>query len=306
MHSSVNLREIPSAAETVMIVGWRQWADAGSVSSALPVWLVEQLGARKIGDLRPDGFYLFQIPGTHDLVRPSVRIQDGYPEALGARRNEFFYSGNERRGLVIFLGDEPHLDVERYTAALLDAARALGVRRVISLGGVYGELPYDKERPVTAVYSLPHLRDELTGYAVSFSNYQGGASIGSYLCKRAEAAALEWVGFYAFVPMYDFSRVEGLAQNVRLESDFVAWHGVMRRVVHMLGLTVDLGDLAQRSERLIQHLDERAAELDRLNPELGVRDYLARLSDNFEETPFYPLDDVWERELRNLFERDEE
>ena len=43
-----------------------------------------------IGSLRPDGFYLFQIPGTHDLVRPPIKFEDGYPVELVTPRNEFY------------------------------------------------------------------------------------------------------------------------------------------------------------------------------------------------------------------------
>jgi hypothetical protein len=37
-----------------------------------------------------------------------------------------------------------------------------------------------------------------------------------------------------------------------------------------------------------------------LKPQLGVRDYLAHLAEEFTETPFNPLDSVWEEELRRI------
>ena len=64
-----------------MIAGWHQWADAGSISSGLPLYLIEQTQARKIGRIKPDGFYLFQIPGAHHLLRPVVKLNEGYREA---------------------------------------------------------------------------------------------------------------------------------------------------------------------------------------------------------------------------------
>jgi len=36
---------------------------------------------------------------------------------------------------------------------------------------------------------------------------------------------------------------------------------------------------------------------------LGIRDYLNRLSEEFSEVPFDPLSDVWEQELRRLFDK---
>jgi len=145
-----------------MIAGWRQWADGGNVSSGLPQYLVEQTHARKIGEIGPDGFYLFQIPGTHHLFRPKVTLDEGYREELEPRRNEIFYSGDDREGYLIFLGEEPHCNEEQYAEAFFDAVEELSVKRVTAVAGVCGPVPYDKDRNVSCVYSLPEMKDELT------------------------------------------------------------------------------------------------------------------------------------------------
>jgi proteasome assembly chaperone (PAC2) family protein len=307
MADALTFYERPEAEELVMLTGWRQWADAGSISSGLPLYLVQQLKAHQIGIIPPDGYYIFQIPGTHDLVRPVVKFDQGHPEYLQSRRNEFFYSpASKGPGVVVFLGDEPHLDVDRYVSTLLEAARTLGVRRIVSFGGVYGELPYDKERPVAGIYSLTRLRDEISTYAVDLSDYHGGASIGSYVCKRAEEEGIEFIGFYAFVPTYDFSGIAQAGKAIRVETDYMAWLGVMRRVNHMLKLDFDLLDLEEKSRRLVKLIDAKVEEIEQANPQAGVRDYLKHLSDNFEETLYDPLGEVWEDELRRLMDKFDE
>jgi len=305
MADTLDIRERPQARRIDMIAGWRQWADAGSVSSALPEYLIERTGARPSGTLRPDGFYLFQIPGTHDLVRPVVRVVDGYPEALDVPRNELNYTGDDDHGVVIFLGDEPHIDVERYVAALLEAARTLGVRRIVGLGGVYGELPYDKERMVSANYSLPEMKEEMAGLAVELSDYRGGASIGSYLCRRAGEQGMEYVGLYAFVPTYSFASLSETGNMIRIETDHMAWLAVMRRINYMLKTRFDLDALVRRGQHLLRSMEEKIAELEEEAPQLGVREYLAHISEAFTEVPFNPLGDVWEEELRRLFDDSE-
>jgi predicted ATP-grasp superfamily ATP-dependent carboligase len=304
MYEAVDLWERPQAEEIYMFAGWRQWADAGSFSSGLPQYLVQQTDARQIGKIRSDGFYLFQIPGTHDLVRPVVQFEKGLPISLETRDNEIYYSGDSQRGFLFFIGDEPHMDAERYIGSILHLAEQFNVKRIISFGGVYGELPYDKERMVSAIFSLQSMRQEIEALGVNVSDYHGGASIGSYLCKRAGEKEMPFVGFYTFVPTYDFSKVSEISNIIRLENDFMAWLGVMRRVNHMLKLNLDLSDLEKRSEKLIQLMDDKIEELNDLAPQLGIRDYMSRLSETFEETPFYPLDDVWEDELRRLFDDD--
>ena len=78
MNDLVELWEKPTAEEVYMIVGWRQWADAGAISSRLPEYLVKQTNATKIGQIKPDDFYLFQVPGTHHFLRPEITLKDGY------------------------------------------------------------------------------------------------------------------------------------------------------------------------------------------------------------------------------------
>ena len=302
MDDLLDLWEKPDAAEMYMIAGWEQWADAGGVSSGLPQYLIDQTGAAKIGEIKPHGFYLFQMPGTHHLLRPEVKLEEGYRQALTSTSNELFYAADGTKGLVIFLGDEPHLNVERYAETFLDAVEALGVRRVAAVGGVYGAMPYDQDREISCVYSLPGMKDELAEYAVEFSDYEGGSTIGTYLADRAEEREIELVDFYVYVPAYDFSELSTHLQGVRIENDFKAWNDLMRRLNHMFGLGIDLSDLKEQSDELISSMDSKIDELEREMPQLKVREYMEQLAAEFAERPFMPLDDVWERELGDLFD----
>lgn len=302
MTDQIELQEQPVADEKYMIAGWRQWADAGSISSGLPRYLIEQTEARKIGEINSSGFYLFQFPGTHHLLRPDIKLKDGYRQSLSLRKNELFYTGDERKGLVIFLGDEPHLDAERYTQAFLDVVDTLNIRRVVSIGGVYGSMPYDRDREISCVYSLPDMKQELTDYAVKFSNYEGGTTIGTYLVDQAESREIELIDFYAFVPAYDFSQLSDRLQGIRVEQDFKAWYDLLRRFNHMFDLGLDLTDLEAKSTELIDSIEAKISELDAKMPQFNVKEYLTEIAKDFTETPFMPLDDVWERELGDLLQ----
>jgi len=302
MDDLIELWEKPIAEETYMIAGWRQWADAGAISSGLPQYLIDKTGARKIGEIKPDGFYLFQIPGTHHFLRPQIKLEEGYRKALTPRSNEFFYSGNDKKGLLIFLGEEPHLNADRYADALLDVVQELDVRRVAAVGGVYGAMPYDRDREVSCVYSLREMKKELAQYAVKFSNYEGGTTIGTYLVDRAERRGIELLVFYGFVPAYDFSQLTTLVQGVRIENDFKAWYDLMRRFNHMFDIEIDLSDLERRSEELTSSMDAKIDELDEQMPQLEIREYMEKVAEDFKERPFIPLDDVWAKGLQDIFD----
>lgn len=294
--------EKPQAKKIIMLVGWRQWADAGSISSGLPEYLIEQTNARKIGEIYTDGYYLFQIPGTHHLVRPLIKLQDGYRREFEEKRNELFYAGDEEMGIVIFLGDEPHMNVEQYGRAFFAAAKELGVSRIAGFAGVYGTVPYDRDRQIHCIYSLPEMKEELDNYALSFSDYEGGSSIDSYMVHRAEAEAIPFVAFYGFVPAYDFSESAVNPQGLRLEQDFKAWYDIMRRVKHMFGLTIDLSQLQRQGEQLTEAMDAEVVDFEEKMPQLNIRAYLEQLEANFTELSFFPLADAWEDGLRDLFD----
>jgi predicted ATP-grasp superfamily ATP-dependent carboligase len=304
MQDAFDLLEIPKAKEMYMLAGWQQWADAGSISSGLPQYLIEKLQARHIGQLDSEDYYLFQIPGTHHFLRPQIKLEEGYRQAMSTRDNEFFYSGDDEKGLVIFLGEEPHLRAERYADAFFDVVEALKVKRVVAIGGVYGAVPYDKDREVSCVYSLKEMQDELTRYAVRFSDYEGGTTIGAYMADQAEKRGVELVVFYGFVPAYDFSQVSETVHGFSIENDFKAWYDLLKRVNHMFNLDLDLTELETESERLFTSIEAEIDRLEEETPELRIRDYIESLSEDFTEKRFVPLGDMWTRGLRDLFDGD--
>lgn len=305
MSDLIELWETPTDARA-MIVGWRQWADAGDVSSGLPEYLIELTSAQHIGRLNVDDCYLFQMPGGHHLMRPVVKLDEGHVESLEEHENDLFAATGDGAGFVIFVGDEPHLRVETYAQALLDVAEELEIERIVVLGGVYGAVPYDRDRDISCVYSLPRMRDELANYSVRFSNYEGGSTIGTYLAHRAEQRGIELVVFNALVPSYDFSEDSLTVQPIAVGEDYKAWHDVMLRVNHMFRLGLDLADLEGRSKELITAWDGKIRQLSQSMPQLNVDEYMEKVRAEFTERSFFPLDDVWVNGLRDLFDEGED
>jgi len=277
-----------------MIAGFEQWADAGEISSGLPRYLITLTGAQRIGKITPDGFYFFQVPGTHHLLRPQVKMVDGHREHMSTHENNLHYATVGNKGLLIFTGEEPHQNEERYAEAFLDLVEAAKVKRVILFGGVYGAVPFDRDRDVSCVYSLPRMKKELDQYALRFSNYEGGTTIGSYLAHQAEFRGIELVVLNGFAPAYEFGQMGLTVQAMRVEEDWKAWLDILRRVTYMLDLELDLSDLERRSASLIDVWQRKIAELEQKHPELGIKDYLEAIARDFEEHSFIPLDSAWD------------
>jgi proteasome assembly chaperone (PAC2) family protein len=288
-----------------LIAGWCQWADAGSVSTGLPQYLIERTHAAKIGALKPGGFYLFQLPGTHDFLRPAVRLNDGHREELQERANEFFRSRTGGDEFLVFLGEEPHRNAEQYAQAFFDAVEELGVTRVAAVAGVHAPVPYDWHREVSCVYSLPPMKDELSHYGVRFSNYEGGATISMYLASEAELRGVEFFRFCAMVPCYDFSTDVVAVERIAMDEDFRAWYELLRRLDHMFNLALDLTELERLSGELVEEWDAKVDHLARTQPRLDVSEYLREVNAEFTAESFDPLSGVWGDVLRDVFEGDD-
>lgn len=306
MDNLLDFTKMPNPEESYLIAGWRQWADAGAVSSALPQSLIDQTGAQKIGEIKSDAFYLFQLPGTQHFLRPEIKLEDGHRAELRRKKNEIFYSGDEHKGLFIFLGDEPHLNIERYAEVFFNMAKELKVKRAVALGGVYAPVPYDKDRQISCTYSLLPMRKELDEYALRFSNYEGGVTIGTFLADRAEQMGVEYLVLNAMVPMYDFSQLSPNTEGITIEQDYKAWHEIMRRLNYMFKLGFDLSDLEQKSRELVHSIAHQIETLEKQLPQGQVREYLEKVNANFTEPSFVPLDDVWKTGLKDLFQDSEE
>ena len=242
------------------------------------------------------------MPGAHHLLRPEVHTKEGVVQEMRVIKSELHYAEFGEKGLVIFLGEEPHVNEEEYAEAFLDVAEALEVGRIMAVGGVYGAMPFNKDRDISCVFSMEEMRKEMEEYAVRFSNYEGGTTIGSYLAYHAGQRNVEYLCFHGFVPAYDFGQVMLPAQSVRIEDDVKAWYDILRRADVMFHLGFDLSELRIQSDELTTSMEEQMEELARQAPQLDVHAYMQKLEEGVTENPFMPLDDVWERELGDLLD----
>jgi hypothetical protein len=287
-----------------MIAGWRQWADAGSVSSGLPEYLLNHTRAARIGRIDPEGFYLFQIPGAHHLLRPVVKLSEGHRERMESHTNGFYLASVGQREFLLFVGDEPHRNEDAYAAAFLDAVQELGAQTVAVVAGVHGPVPHNVDRSVSCVYSLRHMKAYLARRAVRFSNYEGGATIGMYLTAKAAERGLELFRLCAYVPTYDFSIGSTLIQRMAMGDDYRAWYDLTRRLDRLFHLGLDLSDLARRSRQLTADWDARLEQLATKMPQLNVREYLQGIESEFAEEARDTGDDLWEDALRDILDDD--
>ena len=262
----ITLRKKPTAR--YMIAGWKpQWSDGGEISSALPQYLIDRLGATMIGEMGKSisaMCYPFQVPGTHDAFRPGVAYKDGLPSNEMYRENYFFDAGD---GLIIFLGEEPWFHIDLYGEGFFQAIVELGVKQTAAVEGYNGPAPPDLERSVNCSFTRPHMREQLERYGVGFSSYgserRSGPTIGMALVTLAhyEYADIELFRLGSMAPMYSFLTSNN--EPVGISRDHRSFYDIMRRLKAMFKLDIDLTELKTRgdaeSERLQDMLEKIAA-----------------------------------------------
>ena len=282
---------------TFMIAGFNQWANAGNVSSGIPEYLIEKLHARKVGHIRKDDFYIFQLPGSHFMFRPAIKNVEGYEEDYEEEPvNDFHYAEIGGKGLVIFTGTEPNQREDMYVKTLLDGAEELGVRRIIVPAGVGGEVPFDKERLVSCNYSLKRMKEELEKYAVTFSNYSRNATIGMVINHYCKERGIESVRLSARTPSYQLS--------LTLSTDKRAMYDILRRTRYMFGIKLDLSDLEKEIKQQVADFEIALRRLYTDNPELEpqITTYMGQIEEGFRELNFIEptnIPDVFLKEFEN-------
>jgi predicted ATP-grasp superfamily ATP-dependent carboligase len=266
----LNLSEKPSA--DYLIAGWRrQWSNGGRISSGLPRYLIEKLGARKIGELGKDVSslcYPFQVAGTHDTFRPKVAFRDGLPTTPMERENIFYDCGN---GLIVFLGEEPWARIDVYGQGFFQAVQELGIKQTVAVEGVNGPAPPEMERRVNCVYSRPEMKEALEAHGLQLSSRgteggRRGPTIGMAMVTLAhyEYPDVQMFRLGSMAPMYPF--VVSNNEQLGIFRDHRSFYDIMRRLNSLFGMDVDLSELRDlgntESRELQSNLDRIGASND--------------------------------------------
>lgn len=238
-HASPDLLQIhrcPPLQEATLLLAFAGWMDGGDVSTGTVRRLVHLLGAQTIAEIDPEPFYVFNLPGSMELAtlfRPHVEIAGGVVKHLALPTNTFYV--HDPGNLVLFIGQEPHLQWRTFGACIFDLAHQLGVRRMLFVGSFGGAVPHTREPRLYVTCSDPQQLPELTRYRLRTTQYQGPGSFTTYLMTQAPSAGVEMTALVAEIPGY----LQG-ANPLCIEA-------VTRRLAKILRLPLDLAAMRTAS-----------------------------------------------------------
>jgi len=239
----------PSFNSPRLLLGLSGWMDGGEVSTGTVRCLIDQLGAQRLAEIEPEGFYIYNFPGSMEitaLFRPHTKIQDGLIKSCEIPADAFFYS--EENDLILFLGKEPNLQWEEFAECIFSLCEQFGVKMLYFIGSVAGLVPHTREPRLFCTVSDAELKKTFQHYGVKFTNYEGPASIITYLTAHCNKRGLKMATFVATIPAY----VQG--------SNPKCIEAVTRRLVGMLELQIKLDDLRAVSDEFEKKLSEIVQE----------------------------------------------
>ena len=240
----LNIFHRPRLSNTRLLLGFSGWMDGGEVSTGTVKCLIDKLNAQKLAEIEPKGFYIYSFPGSMEitaLFRPHTKIKNGTIESYEIPSNTFFYS--EKDNLIIFLGKEPNLNWEEFSECIFSVCAEFGVEMIYFIGSVAGLVPHTREPRLFCSVSEPGLKETFQHYGVKFANYEGPASIVTYLTSNCREKNIKMVSLVAAIPAY----VQG--NNPK------CIEAVTRRIAGMLELEIAFDDLMTMSDDFEKKLD---------------------------------------------------
>ena len=252
-----------------LLLGFSGWMDGGEVSTGMVKCFVEKLGAERFAEIEPAGFYIYNLPGPMELTalfRPHTKIKNGLIKSCQFPTNAFYYS--EQGNLILLSGREPNLQWEEYADCIFSLCSEFGVKMIYFIGSVSGLVPHTREPRFFCSVSDADLKKTFEHYGIKFTDYQGPASIVTYLAARAGKEGLGMVSFVATIPAY----VQG--NNPK------CIEAVTRRLAGMLELEMELDDLSGLSDEFERKLNDIVQE----QPELASN--IKKLEEDYDNEIF--------------------
>lgn len=247
--------ERPSLRRPVLVAAFEGWNDAADAASTAADYLAGQWGARAFASIDPEEFYDFTA------VRPRVRLVDDVTRHVDWPRPQLLAASPSggAHDVVFLRGAEPQLRWRTYTATVVEAARALGVELVLTLGALLADVAHTRDVPVTGMAADAELMRRL---GMTRSRYEGPTGIVGVLHDSLTEAGIPAASLWASVPHY----VGGTPSPK-------ATLALVQRAAALLGIDVGTVELEVAASAYERQVSEVVAE------DEDMVDYVRRLED---------------------------
>src|ERR687892_49160 len=241
MARELRIYERPALEKPVLIGAFRGWSDGGQAATLAAGYLARLWEADKFADIDPELFVDFQA------TRPHVSLDEGQTRRIDWPENTFYRARipGSNRDAVLLVGVEPNYRWRTFSELVAELANDLGIELVVMLGALLADVPHTRPAPITGAATDPKLVDEL---GLQLSRYEGPTGIVGVLLDAFRRASIPSVSLWAAVPHY-----VSLAPSPR------AARGLCERLSGVLGVQVDVGELAEAESSYVEQVSEAVA-----------------------------------------------
>ncbi|MCV7193004.1 PAC2 family protein [Mycolicibacterium brumae] len=247
--------ELPELRDTIVVVAFEGWNDAGDAATDAVEHLDAIWEARRIAEIDDEDYYDYQVN------RPVIRQIDGVTRAIewpSMRVSQCRPPGADR-DIVLMRGVEPNMRWRSFCAELLEIVVAVNADTVVILGALLADTPHTRPVPVSGAAYSP---DSAKYFGLEETRYEGPTGITGVFQDACVTAGIPAVTFWAAVPHY-VSQAPSPKATVAL----------LRRLEEVLDLEVPLGDLPAQAEEWEETVSEMTAEDDE------IAEYVASLEE---------------------------
>lgn len=272
----------PDLSETSMILGLSGWMDGGDVSTGTVEYLIDKFDAQELAEIRPGNFYIYNFPGPMELsalFRPHARIADGLVEEFIEPTNTFYY--NETHNLILFRGKEPNMKWGEYADCVMRVATEFNVRRICFVGSVSSLVPHTRQPRFHSSVTDEEFRTVAESHGLNPTNYEGPASMVTYLVTRSRDLGIQMATIVAEIPAY----VQG--------KNFKCIESVTKKLAGLFDLPDIFNDLRGMSEDFEKGLNEA------INKKKELSEHIKKLEQVYDSDS----DEFVAEDLKDWFDR---
>ncbi|GAB3188835.1 proteasome assembly chaperone family protein [Nesterenkonia suensis] len=259
------LRESSETRETrptVMVLAFEGWNDAGGAASSAVRSITTAADGELVERIDDEDYYDYQFTrprvrrtGSHrEIVWPSTKVYRARPESC-------------ELDLLLVSGVEPSFRWQAFTAEILTKAAEHGVSAIVLVGALLADVPHTRPIPAALSSEDSALQDALD---VDEPTYEGPTGIVGVIAHTADQAGVPAVSLWAAVPHY-----VGQAPSPKAQL------ALMRQLEDLLGLTLEVEEVAEDAEAWERGVDELAQE------DSDIAEYVQRLEEAT-DTPNLP------------------
>ena len=255
----VRWSERPRLSRPVLVCAFKGWNDAGESATAALTFMRESFDATEIARIDPEEFFDFTA------VRPTIRLTEGRTRVIDWPANAITAAQipGADGDLAMLHGTEPSLRWNLFTGQVIEVARQIDARMVVTLGALLADVPHTRPVTLTGLASDDALVRRLGFEHTRYEGPTGIVGVLHHACARAEIPS---ASLWASVPHY-----VAAAPNPR------AALALVRGFEGVAGVAVDAGELESAAEDYERQVSAAVAS----DPE--VKAFVERLESAMDE-----------------------